>query len=282
MIKYIGKRLKLEVKDQTDLGYTMVDKEGEEFFLHSKQANGAEVGTFIDCFIYVDKQKRLTATAEKPVIAVGESGFLEVKEVNKRLGVFVHNGVVKDVLVSKNDLPQDYRMWPKVDDKVFVTLNATYTNLVCKPVHYNEVNNIIKVKEIIDQEVKAIAYVLWIGEAGINLATEEGHSIFIHKTNYRGSYRIGQRLEVQVTHMKNKSEYNGTLIDKATTIKSDADIVYEYMKNHRGQMRFTAKTDADLIMEIFSLSKGAFKRAVSNLYKERKIDQNEKGWFIVE
>jgi predicted RNA-binding protein (virulence factor B family) len=240
-----------------------------------------KIGEMVDVFLYVDKSKRVAATAETPIITTGESAFLEVQSTSNELGVFLNNNIVKDVLLSKNDLPKSPKQWPKAGDKMLVRLEATYTNLIAKPVSYSNVGDMMKPAKGLDIKEEVIGHVIFVGQSGINVASLDGHSIFIYKTNMRGEYHLGQEVTVSITHCKNKYDYNGTMIiDKLSAIKDDSGIVLEYMQENGGRMNFNSKTDAKVILEIFEMSKGSFKKAISNLYRERIVDQDEDGWFI--
>ena len=58
-----------------------------------------------------------------PFISVERPAFLEVKDVVSSLGVFLDMGISKDVLLSKDDLPFDYDLWPMVGDMIYVVLH---------------------------------------------------------------------------------------------------------------------------------------------------------------
>ncbi len=281
MNELIGRQLVAEVQSKTDLGYKL-SYHDEELFMHNNQAMSQyQVGDEVKVYIYVDKEKRVAATAETPNVTVGNCAFLEVKTITKDLGVFLDNGVVRDVLLSKNDLPKQKSDWPIEGDKIFIQLEATYTNLVAKPVSYKIASQKFDIDGALAIQDEIDGYVTYVGFAGVNVLSVDGHSIFVHKSNLLGKYRVGQAVNVSITNVKNKMEYNGSLIkDKGDLIKGNSAIVYEYMQDNGGRMNFNNKTDAKIILEIFEMSKGAFKNAISSLYKERMIDKDDNGWFI--
>lgn len=281
MENLIGRQIVAEVSSKTDLGYKL-EFEDSELFMHNNQAmKEYSVGEDVEVFIYVDKSKREAATAETPFVTVGNCEFLEVKTITRDLGIFLDNGIVRDVLLSKNDLPKSPKFWPVVGDKMLIQLEATYTNLIAKPVSYKVAHNKLNPERRLEIQEDIEGYVIYIGHSGVNIVSTEGHSIFVHESNLKGQYRLGQSVVVNIIHVKNLNEYNGTLIlDKLEAIQGDGQIVLEYMQNNGGRMNFNNKTDAKVILEIFEMSKGAFKKAISNLYKERVIDKDGDGWFI--
>ena len=44
--------------------------------------------------------------------------------LERELGVFVHIGLSKDILVSLDDLPNLQHLWPKVGDRLYVSLKT--------------------------------------------------------------------------------------------------------------------------------------------------------------
>ena len=64
-----------------------------------------------------------------------------------------------------------------------------------------------------------------------------------------------------------------TLREKAyKQIDADADLILEILEDNNGVLELGDKSDPELIKDITGLSKKAYKRAVGNLYKNRKIN----------
>ena len=59
---------------------------------------GAEPGSLLNVFIYVDSEERLTATTRKPRAVVGDFALLKVKD-NVTVGTFLDWGLEKDLLL---------------------------------------------------------------------------------------------------------------------------------------------------------------------------------------
>ena len=68
-----------------------------------------------------------------------------------------------------------------------------------------------------------------------------------------------------------------TLREKAyMQMDADARRVLEVLKEYAGVLPFNDKASPEIIMREMKMSKGAFKRAVGHLYKERRIEITEK------
>ncbi len=77
-------------------------------------------------------------------------------------------------------------------------------------------------------------------------------------------------------------EYYGMLNDqKENMIDSDKELILAYLNKHNGKMRLTAKSDAEEVEKELKISRKAFKRAYGGLYKDRVIDFDENGTFLV-
>jgi predicted RNA-binding protein (virulence factor B family) len=97
--------------------------------------------------------------------------------------------------------------------------------------------------------------------------------IFVHQTNLRKKYRIGEKAEVKIVRKNNPGDYSGTLIEqKELMIKDDKAIIIEYLRSHQGVMSITENSDPAAIMRVLNMSKSAFKNALGGLYKEKKIE----------
>ena len=118
----LGKVNTLEVLRESDIAYVLTDGE-VEVFLHKKEAKKPYLdGEKIDVFLYSDNQGRVTASTKEPLIYLNEVKMLEVVQVNERYGVFLYYGMVKDLLLSLDDLPIDRRLWPKIGEFVMVEM----------------------------------------------------------------------------------------------------------------------------------------------------------------
>ena len=279
----IGETNTLQIKRKSDIGYILVNDMDEEVLLHDNQVIGdINVGDEIAVFLYFDSEKRLTATMEIPFIEVGIPGFVKVASVVKTLGVFINNNTTKDPLISIDDLPSDPSKWPHEGDEIFCKLKFTRTQLIAKLVTPEELKENVIPDTKLDKFQKIMAVVTKSGEEGVNLISKEGHSIFVYYKHKRRDYHIGEFVEVTISNPKPDNTYNGTLLErKAPLMKSDADIILNYIKEKEGFIPFTIKSSVSSIEDTFKMSKAAFKRALSNLYKQRLVELKEDGTYLV-
>ena len=60
-------------------------------------------------------------------------------------------------------------------------------------------------------------------------------------------------------------------IVKEELVESDEEMILQYMRTHNNEMPYTSKSSAEVIEEVFHMSRKAFKRALGDLYKNRKV-----------
>lgn len=272
----LGVISKYKVVRETKLGYTLV-QDNVEYFLHHNECSGRSLDTNqeVFAFLYLDKMNRPTLTLDKPLITLNRIEFLKVVSVRNDLGVFCNIGISKDILLSKDDLPGDFHLWPKVDDEILCTLKIQRNKLILKPVSKNDIIKLEKEPHdlMIGEVVEGICY--RISPDGINFVTKSLDLVFVFKSNYRKNYRIGEKEEIKIID-KHEFDYSGTITkNKELQIQDDRQIILDYLDKHNGVMLITDKSSPELISYNFHMSKSAFKKVIGNLYKDGLIEIRE-------
>ena len=86
---------------------------------------------------------------------------------------------------------------------------------------------------------------------------------------------MGQEVNVSITK-EIDDEYYGTLnAHKEILMEGDREIILDYLKNHHGVMKLTAKSSAEEVEALLGMSRKAFKRAYGGLYKDSLITFDE-------
>ena len=265
----IGDYNKLKVLRETDHAFMLGDEE-HEVFLHKKQAERPlEVDEEVEVFLYYDNQKRITATMTKPIIDQDHPGFLTVVDYNFRLGIFLNMGLIKDLLMSRDDLPFIRKEWPRKGDRLFVRLRVSKNQLTAKFVPRFEINDFLKPDTTLEVDSEYTAYNVYKTEEGNVFFTEQGHQIYVYFKHMRKEYRLGEEAVIKITIDRGNNQYSGTLIkQKELMLEEDAIIIKTYLEEHDGEMEYTDKSTSDDINVAFNMSKKAFKRGLGSLYKK--------------
>lgn len=274
----VGQINRLKVNRKTDIGFMLEDKE-DTVFLHNNESlhQNLKSGDVVDAFLYYDQKGRLAATLRKPILTLNEQAFLVVEDVVPNLGVFLTMGINKGLLLSKDDLPLNPTLWPKIGDEVYVELR-TKSKLVAKIPPKTELQD--APNEPLELKSTVTAYVYKQGKEGLNLLTKERHLIFVHQSLTKEQYRIGQPVDVKITFQSEKG-YSGSLIpQKEVLLFEDANQVLNYLIIHK-EVPLTSDSAPEDILEYFPMSKKAFKRAIGSLYKARRIDFSDGKTILV-
>ncbi len=268
----LGKINTLRVLRETDISYLLTDGL-EEVFLHKKEALKAyEDHEEIDVFIYKDNEGRLTASTKTPLLEKGGFAKLEVVGIDDKYGVFLTFGLVKDLLLSLDDLPSTKDEWPRIGDQLFVTMKESKGRLFAHILSRNEMNDRFKLSHKATDIENMDMTVMFLLENGVVGFSDLGHEVFIHRNNYRRRLRLGEKVNVLIIQ-KNDRNYSGQLIEqKEIMLDQDSKIVLEYLEKNDGIMKYTDKTDPLIISRVFHMSKSAFKRALGKLYKEGHVE----------
>ncbi|GED67809.1 hypothetical protein BRE01_15110 [Brevibacillus reuszeri] len=277
-----GMTLEMTVSRQTDIGYFLRSGK-DEVFLHVNEARGhLHMDEEVEVFLYHDHENRLAATMALPYVAMGEYGWLEVVDISPRMGVFLDNGINKDLLLFIDDLPKLSDEWPRPQDRLLVALKRDKLGrLLAKPVTENEITQFSVPADARMKNKQVEATVYKVIQAGAFLLTEDDHILFIHRDEMDGRMRMGQTVSCRVSYVREDGRLNGSMKErKEVKYGEDADKLLEYLNSRNGAMPYTDNTEADIIREKFQMSKSSFKRALGKLMKERRVEQVD-GWTKV-
>ncbi|QQE73869.1 DNA-binding protein [Brevibacillus composti] len=274
-----GMQLAMTVEREIEPGYFLRAGE-DEVFLHRREAERRlSPGDEVDVFLYHDHENRLAATMEQPYVGLNEYGWLEVVDSMPQMGVFLDNGIGKDLLLFVDDLPKLKFEWPRIGDRLLVSLKRDKLGrLLAKPVTEEEINKIAvpAPDSAHNQWVEGTVYK--VIKDGAFLFTDDEYVMFVHREEMTEPLRLGQSVRCRVSYVREDGRINGSMrVRKEVQYGEDADKLLAYLTQRGGAMPYTDDTQPDVIREKFAMSKSAFKRALGKLMKERRVEQAD-GW----
>lgn len=278
----LGEISSFEVNRITDIGFMLVDEgnygkeiinEKDEYFLHNNESLHQDLheGDKVKAFLYVDKQKRVAATLVTPFVTTKIGGLCEVVSVNEA-GAYVNIGISKDILFSSDEYNNETVPLVKEGSKTKlpVKLRLRGNTLLIKLLSKNDMIN-MKDGTNLSKGDEVTAYVYRITGEGINVVDEHFNVIFIHKSNIKKSYHLGEEVKCLIIGLTEEDYYGSTIVSKENFIHDDATIILNYLKEHHGVMNYSSNTAPEIIQRVFNMSKLSFKKALGNLYKERIV-----------
>ncbi|RYL94437.1 hypothetical protein EWH91_00150 [Sporolactobacillus sp. THM19-2] len=278
-----GTVVTLDLAHKAPFGYFLTDGR-QEILMHANDAiEPVDEQAKQKVFLYQDHQGRLAATMTIPKIRIGIYDWAPVVSVHKRYGVFVDIGIHKDILFSKDDLPESLDEWPQKGDRLYLSLMLDKKDrLFAKPAN-ESIMNVISIpapESFFNKETEATVYRLMAD--GAHFITEDGYLGFIHRRESDRKMRIGRTFHGRVTGIKDGRITLSMLPRSFEMIDQHAAGILEYLRGRGGTMPYTDKSLPEDIRKHFSISKGDFKKALGKLMKEGKLVQKD-GWsYLVE
>lgn len=269
----------LKVEREASFGYFLSNGH-EDVLLHDQEIlKDLHLGELIEVFLFQDKLGRLAATMKKPTITNGTYGWVEVVDVKEDLGVFIHIGTSKDILIHKNDLPKMKHVWPTIGGKLYCTLKTDKQGRLLGKIATEKEMESLFIKASRSEFNKNISGIVYRTlRSGSFIITNEGYRGFIHESQREEEPRLGSNVQGRIIDVKNDGSINVSLLKRShEAIIDDANKILSYLNNRGGVMPLTDHSLPEEIQNKFGMSKGAFKRAIGYLMKQGKVYQND-GW----
>lgn len=273
----------LEVVRKTDFGAFLSAETGntsDDILLHKgQQTRDVEVGERIKVFIYNDTHHRLTASMHLPKIEIGGIGYVEVI-LKTRFGAFVDVGTERGIFLPFTETEGKLDVGQKIWIKLYIDKTgrlATTMNV------HKEMQRLAVPCYGIKVGGKIEGTVYNITEAGAFIITREKWIAFLYREDMPRNLKMGDKVVGRVTYIRDDGRLNISLRPtKEKAMGVDAQNIYEFIKRHNGEIYLTDKSDPKLIKLTLGISKSAFKRAVGNLLKEKKIKLEENKIVLIQ
>ena len=277
MIK-VGQINHLEIVKKTDFGLFLDAGDYGTSLLPNKFApSGAEIGQFIDVFLYFDSDNQLVATTESPIAQVGEFGLMKIEGVSS-IGAFADWGIKdKDLLIpfseqrTRFSAGQNILVYVYTDKASGRIVGTTKFNkwLDKTPANYQR-----------NQQVDLI--IAERSDLGFKAIVEGQHWGMIFKSDVFGKLFVGKRLKGYIKDVREDGKIDLTL-QKVGVAKMDdlSEKILDVLEKKGGFLPLNDKSSPESIFSTFRTSKGTFKKTIGGLYKQGKIAIEEQGIRLI-
>ncbi|MEK6658417.1 MAG: S1-like domain-containing RNA-binding protein [Campylobacterota bacterium] len=231
--------------------------------------------TLLEVFLYTDSEDRLIATTLKPKAMLDEFALFEVVDVAP-FGAFVDWGLAKDLFV-----PNMFQKEPfKIGDKRF--LRVVYDERTHRLVGTEKLGNFF------DKKPKGLAphkevKILIIAKTplGFKCIVEDRYEGLIYHNEIFEKIDIGSDRRAFVKTVRKDGCIDLTL-QASGAKKKDASVekVLSLLKKSGGSMPYNYKSDAELLKDVFGLSKKEFKRSLTALQESGAIEIKDTGIYL--
>lgn len=234
-------------------------------------------GMMLDVFLYTDSEDRLVATTNKPTAMLDELALFEVVDVAP-FGAFMDWNLSKDLLV-----PNMFQKTPfKLGEKRF--LRVIYDERTHRLVGTE------KLGDFFDRDVKGLAInkeaqILIIAKTplGFKCIVNDKYEGLIYHTEIFETINLGDKKTAYVKRVRKDGNIDLSL-RKPGGKKSGGteDKVLALLQENNGIMPYNYKSDAELIKNVFSMSKKDFKRSLTKLQEMNKITVKDTGIYLAD
>jgi len=261
----IGLYNTLEIARQSENGFYLKAKNEDEVLLPNIYITPSmKIGDEIEVFLYTDSEDRLVATTQKPKAILGEFAFLEVVAKSK-IGLFLDWGLPKDLFV-----PLKEHKGLKIGDKALFYIDLdNWTNRLYAS---QKIEKFLKKNPRFKTNQKVQTIIFAKTPLGYKALIENSYTGMLYDNEIFETLSIGQKKDAYIKQVREDFKIDLQLQPKGKdSLKIACEKILSILKD-QGEIALNYKSDSDLIKKELGISKKLFKKALTTLIDEGKIE----------
>lgn len=271
----IGKYNLLRIDRQTDQGLYLESEDGEDVLLPNRYIPSTwKIDEQINVFVYNDSEDRMVATTLTPKIKLNEFALLEIKSISS-FGAFADWGLAKDLLIPLNN--QHRKLLSGENVVVYMYLDERTNRLVGTTKTSHLEKNPLTVHE--GEEVD-----LLIGSScdfGFNVIINSIHVGILFDNEIFQPIQTGNHLKGYIKKIRENGKIDVRLRKIGfENIDPFVQKILDTLVLNKGKLLLTDHSRPEEIVTQLEMSKKTFKKAIGNLYKQRKIRIEKDGIYL--
>ena len=261
----IGNYNRLAISRITASGAVFASDRGDVLLPLRLVPKGAEAGSQLEVFVYVDSEGRLTATTKRPRAVVGEFALLKVIETTT-VGSFLDWGLEKDLLLPFGEQLEPVRR----GDQVLVRIYLHSSGRIAASAKLDKFITPVDGSLPEGAEVDLLVYA--VTDLGAKVIINNNFGGLIFHTELIDKPKCGQRLRGYVKKIREDGKIDVTL-RKGGTLEAakNRELILSALAANDGFLPLTDKSSPEAVAALLHLSKKSFKKAVGGLYKENAV-----------
>ncbi len=273
----IGQTYELDVIRNSDFGvYLDAEELGEVLLPRRYTPDTLSEGDSIRVFLYFDSEDRLVATTQTPIAHVEQFAYLSVVDTN-RVGAFLDWGLDKDLLVPFSE--QHVRMVQGHSYLVYIYIGSldgriAASSKIDKFIDENEAHN-FKAHQAVDIIIANTT------DLGYRAIINHHYWGVLYKNDVFERLSFGQNKKAYIKGIRSDGKIDLSLQGGQVTRDKNVSIILSYLKNKQGFAPVHDKSDPKQISKLFGMSKGAFKKAIGQLYRQKTIRIEQDGIHLL-
>lgn len=263
----LGKMNTLEVVREEERGiYLEAGSDGEILLPIKEVPEDTRLGDMIDVFVYRDSADRMISTTWTPKAMVGDFAVLKVVQVTAH-GAFLDWGLVKDLMLPFGEQKRKVSQGVTVVVRVFVDDETHRIAATARLGRYLGKTN----RRYLENEEVDIMIVDRT-ELGYRVVVEKEDWGLIYHNQIFQPLQVGQEMKAYVLATRSDGKVD-LILEKPGPEKamSLGKQILDRLEQSDGYLEVGDKADPSQILAMFNVSKKTYKRALSQLYKEKKI-----------
>ncbi|RUM69736.1 MAG: DNA-binding protein [Sulfurovum sp.] len=275
----IGELNTLCVERDTDYGLYLRAENFEEVLLPNIYVMEADmpIGAEIEVFVYTDSEDRPVATTKYPYAKLGEFGYFTVVDY-QRFGAFVNWGLPKDLFV------------PLSQQKCHFHIGSKYILRVCLDDETGRLYGTHKIGKWLSKDTKYLEVnekvnILVLSETplGHKVIVENKHEGMLFENEIFEKLNVGDRKIAYVKKIRKDGKLDLSLqpIGKKQSADTFEEKIVKLLKEKEGYIKVNSKSEAEEIMTIFGLSKKSFKRTLTSLISQKRVELFNEGIKLI-
>jgi len=227
------------------------------------------IGQQLEVFIYHDSEDRLVATGRRPKAQLGQFAALHVVDIN-RTGIFLDWGLSKDLFM------------PHSEEKRPLQIGDTVLVYVYQDVHTGRLLASAQLERFVPVDVSSSGYQvnqsvkLWLAERtehGYVCLVDQQYLGLLHHHEIFSAVRIGQKLPGFVRELRADGRLSLSLQMQGQAVRDElSERILAELQARGGVLELSDKSPAQAIAALFGVSKGNYKKAIGNLFKQGLIE----------
>ncbi len=273
----LGATHQLRVSKVVDFGFYLDAQELGDVLLPKKYApKDLAIGDLLYVFLYLDSEDRPIATTKTPKAKVGEFAYLKCI-ARTHVGAFLDWGLEKDLLVP---FAEQHRPM-EVDQSylVYLYLDKNDDRIVAS----SKINKFLDDEKPHDftpqQQVDLI--IANSTDLGFKAIINHSHWGVLYKNDVFQKLSFGQSKKGFIKRIREDGKIDLSLQGGKETRDKYAKIILNHLEKQQGFSPVHDKSSPEIIANTFGMSKGAFKKAIGGLYKQRLISIQKDGIHLV-
>lgn len=268
----IGDFNELTVNSVEEYGYHLTSGDDKVFLPGPLAPEPYQEGDQCRLFVYTDIRNNLLATGNTPRAIVDEIAPMKVIDVSSH-GAFVDWGIEKDLLI------------PYAEQEEKLNINNIYLVRVLLDPRSNRLIGSAKIKDFLSSDVKELQEGMPVdlliyrkSELGVEAVINQKYHGLLYYNEIFEPVAIGDQKKGFIHKIRedNKIDLRLTPSGKDAMALAQDKILHKLNEN-QGFLPYHDRSSPEEIKNALSLSKKIFKKAIGNLYKQKKIKLLDNG-----